>query len=289
MKGVACAVADWLAPEAPRERAVVTRMLVGAFATTYLLVRFRYFADASRHAAADFAPVGVCSVLSAPIAASAMWAIAIVTAAAGLAFTAGLRVRVAGPAFFIGLLWILSYASSWGKIMHSENLLVIHLGVVALAGDVRDERVAGWALRAAAIATVLGYVVAGVTKLRSGGAAWLAGDALGSWLSWDALRKIELGSLHSPLAARVAESPSLLQGLSLYTLLVELGAPVALVSRRLARAWVLLAWLFHVGILATMAIGFFYPLSGVAFAALLPVERITLLRRLAMRGEASTR
>lgn len=285
MTGVARAVAGWLAPEAPRERAVVTRMLVGAFATIYLLARFRYLADASRHVAADFAPVGVCSVLTAPIAASATWAIAIVTATAGIAFTTGFRVRVAGPAFFAGLLWILSYASSWGKIMHSENLLMLHLGVFALAGEVRDERVAGWALRAAAIATVLVYVIAGVTKLRSGGTAWLSGDALGSWLAWDALRKIELGSLHSPLAARVAESPALLQGLSLYTLLVELGAPVALVSRRLARAWGLLAWLFHVGILATMAIGFFYPLSGVAFAALLPVERVALLRRLATRAD----
>ena len=289
MNGESRAVAGWLAPAAPRERALVTRMLVGAFATTYLLVRFRYFADASRHAAADFAPVGVCSVLSAPMAAGASWAIAIMTAAAGIAFTAGLRVRLVGLAFFAGLLWTLSYASSWGKIMHSENLLVIQLGVFALAGDVRDERVAGWALRAAAIATVLGYVVAGVTKLRSGGTAWLSGDALGSWLAWDALRKIELGSLHSPLAARVAGSPALLQGLSLYTLLVELGAPVALVSRRLARAWVLLAWLFHVGILATMAIGFFYPLSGVAFAALLPVERVTLLRRLATRTDEPSR
>jgi hypothetical protein len=34
-----------------------------------------------------------------------------------------------------------------------------------------------------------------------------------------------------------------------------------------------------------MAIGFFYPLSGVAFAPVLPLERIALLRRLsAPRG-----
>ncbi|MBX3207077.1 MAG: hypothetical protein KF764_18670 [Labilithrix sp.] len=283
MSGAVDRLAGWLAPEGPRSRAVIARMLAGAFATAYLLVRLRYFADGERHAPSDFAPVGICAILGAPLPAGATWVIAVVTAALGVAFTAGRRIRIVGPAFFVALLWTLSYASSWGKILHSENLLVLHVGIFALAGDLRGARVVGWALRAAAIATVLTYVVAGVTKLRSGGGAWLSGDALGSWLAWDALRKIELGSLHSPLAARIAGSPPLLQAFALYTLAVELGAPLALVSRRSAYGWVALAWLFHVGIAATMAIGFFYPLSGVAFAALLPVERVAPLRRLAGR------
>ncbi|MBX3211773.1 MAG: hypothetical protein KF850_07050 [Labilithrix sp.] len=283
MRRAAGAVVGWLAPEAPPARAAIARMLVGAFAIVYLLVRFRYFADGSRHAAADFAPVGVCAILDAPLPAAATWAVALATVALGIAFTAGRRLGLVGPAFVAALLWTITYASSWGKILHSENLLVLHVGVFALAGASSDERAAGWALRAAAIATALTYVVAGATKLRAGGAAWLSGDALGGWLAWDALRKIELGSFHSPLAARVAASPALLQGLALYTLVVELGAPLALASRRTAYAWAALAWLFHAGILATMAIGFFYPLSGVAFAPLLPLERIGALRRLAER------
>ncbi len=272
------AVTSWLAPEAPIERALVARTLVAAFATVYLLVRVRYFGDVARHAAADFAPVGVCSILTSPIAAGLSWVLVVATILLGAIFTWGRGARIVGPLFFCGLLWVVSYASSWGKILHSENLFVLHVLVFALAGDMKDARTAGWALRAASVATVLTYFVAGVTKLRSGGAAWVSGQALGDWLAWDALRKIELGSFHSPLAERVAGSPALLQILAIYTLVVELGAPLALASRRAAHVWVLLAWSFHAGILATMAIGFFYPLSVIAFAPLLELERVRVLR-----------
>lgn len=270
-------VISWLVPEAPPERALIARTLAGAFATVYLLVRVRYFGNMARHHAADFAPVGVCSILSSPVPPAFAWALVLSTIALGALFTLGRSVRIVGPLFFCTLTWVVSYASSWGKILHSENLFVLHVLVFALAGELKDRRLAGWALRAASVATVLTYFVAGVTKLRSGGGAWLSGQALGDWLAWDALRKIELGSFHSPLAERVAGSPALLSALAIYTLVVELGAPLALASRRVARVWVLLAWSFHAGILATMAIGFFYPLSGIAFAPLLAVERLPLL------------
>jgi hypothetical protein len=255
-------------------------MLVGAFATIYLLARFRYLADAARHAPDEFAPIGVCSVLSRPLPSAATWAIAITGVLLGIAFTIGRGIRISGPLFFVALLWLVSYASSWGKILHTENLLVLHVGILALAGDPTDQHVAGWALRTASVASVLTYVVAGITKLRASGASWLSGQALGDWLAWDALRKIELGSFHSPLAPWVAASPIILQGLAIYTLVVELGAPMALSSGRAARVWASLAWCFHAGILGTMAIGFFYPLTGIAFAPLLRVERLPLIRRL---------
>jgi hypothetical protein len=57
---------------------------------------------------------------------------------------------------------------------------------------------------------------------------------------------------------------------------VELGAPVALLGRRIAAAWAALAWSFHLGVLALMAIAFPYPLLGVAF---LPFFRAERLRR----------
>jgi hypothetical protein len=62
---------------------------------------------------------------------------------------------------------------------------------------------------------------------------------------------------------------------------VELGAPVALASPRIARFWATAAWTLHAGILLTMAIGFFYPLTGVAFACLLDLERHPRLARFA--------
>jgi hypothetical protein len=72
--------------------------------------------------------------------------------------------------------------------------------------------------------------------------------------------------------------------LAFFTLAVELGAPLAL-HRRIARAWVCAAWLFHAGILALMAIVFPYPLAGVAFAPFFPLERIRLRRPARLRGQ----
>ena len=45
-------------------------------------------------------------------------------------------------------------------------------------------------------------------------------------------------------------------------------------AQRLARGWVLAAWAFHLGVVALMAIAFPYPLSGIAYASFLPVERL---------------
>ncbi|MEZ5166890.1 MAG: hypothetical protein R2695_10505 [Acidimicrobiales bacterium] len=58
------------------------------------------------------------------------------------------------------------------------------------------------------------------------------------------------------------------------TMVVELGAPVALASGRAAAWWCAMAWSFHVAILAVMAIVFPYHLLGIALAPLLPVERL---------------
>jgi hypothetical protein len=49
---------------------------------------------------------------------------------------------------------------------------------------------------------------------------------------------------------------------------------VALLSGRWRTAWVVAAWLFHVGVLASMAILFPYQLTGVAFAAFFRIERL---------------
>ena len=58
------------------------------------------------------------------------------------------------------------------------------------------------------------------------------------------------------------------------TMGVELGAPIALLGRRSAVGWSVMAFGFHVGITVFMAILFPYQLLGVALAPLLPVERL---------------
>lgn len=292
-------VEAWLRPRVPVARLDAVRALVGLFAFVYIAVRLRYFADLSRHDASQLEPVGVARLLTAPLPAWVTWAIALAALGLAAAFVAGRRLAVTAPLFFATLLWITTYRSSFGKVLHSENLLVLHVGVLALVPAFRtrsgeaetdeaerttgDERAAGATLRTMSILTVLTYFVAGVAKLRSGGGAWLSGDALGDWLAFDTLRKIELGSVHSPLAPLLLSHRALLAVLATFTLVVELGAPLALLSRRAGRVWSALAWAFHVGILATMAIGFFYPISGVALLSFFDAERLTAAVRARLR------
>ena len=55
--------------------------------------------------------------------------------------------------------------------------------------------------------------------------------------------------------------------MALASVVVELGAPVALLRGRLRALWVVAAWSFHLGVLVLMAILFAYPLSGVGYAS----------------------
>jgi hypothetical protein len=68
--------------------------------------------------------------------------------------------------------------------------------------------------------------------------------------------------------------PTWFAPVSVATLVVELAAPIALVGKRFAVAWITLAWAFHVGVLLLMWIVFPYPLLGFAFLPLLPAEKL---------------
>jgi hypothetical protein len=129
-------------------------------------------------------------------------------------------------------------------------------------------------VRLAAVVVVLAYVLAGIAKLRLGGLAWLDGDTLRHLVAHDNLRKALLGDAHSPIGTRLVAHAWVFPPLAALTLAVELGAGVALAGGRWRTAWVASAWLFHVGVLALMAVLFPYQLSGVAFAAFFPLERI---------------
>ena len=51
----------------------------------------------------------------------------------GVAFMLGYRYRWCAPVFAIALLWITSYRSSFGMKFHTENLLVLHILLLAFA------------------------------------------------------------------------------------------------------------------------------------------------------------
>ncbi|HVG88949.1 MAG TPA: hypothetical protein VM823_08255, partial [Gaiellales bacterium] len=132
----------------------------------------------------------------------------------------------------------------------------------------------GFPVRIVSLVTVLTYVLAGWMKLRNGGWAWLSGDVLRNQVAFDNLRKVVLGDRWSHLGAWLVAANWFWRPVALATLVVELGAPVALLGGRWRNAWVAAAWSFHLGTLLLMAIMFPYPLSGVAYASLFPLERL---------------
>jgi hypothetical protein len=276
----------WYTP-APAERLAVVRLLVGAFALVYLLVRAPSFLDVARLPTSHFAPVGPVTFLEAPLPFAASATLLAAALPLGLAFTVGAGFRVTGPLFALLVLWLASYRSSWGMLFHTENLLCLHLLLLgaapasdALSVDARHatrERAPhgryGWALRAMSAVTVVAYFLAGLAKLKISGFAWAHGDVLRVHIAYDNLRKLELGSVHSPLGGWLVQAAWLFPPLALASLALELGGPLALFHRGVARVWCAGLWLFHVGVVLLMAIAFPYPLALVPFASFFETEK----------------
>jgi hypothetical protein len=284
----------WSEPSSAK-RVAALRILIGGFAVFYLLSRFGDFTNMSALAAWQFSPVGAAVVLRAPLPQAAVVAATGVATLLGALFTLGVRYRLVAPAFALSLLWVTSYRNSWGMLFHTDNLLVLHVLLLA-AAPAADAYVLGarqraldsdqapsvaraegprygWVVGALCVITVVTYVVAGVAKVKLAGLGWLEGEQLRGQIAYDNLRKIELGRGPSSLGVWFVRHPTLFPPLAVLTLIVELGAPLALLHRRVALGWALGAWCFHVGVVAMMSIKFPYPLSFVPYLAFFRLER----------------
>lgn len=298
--------ARFFAP-APPQRLAMLRILVGTYGVAWSLVRLPEHLRHIDQPATRWQPIGVLSALGNPLPDGLVLTLAVATPLLGLAYAAGWWFRASGPAFAVSLLALATLDSSWGQIFHTENLMVLHVGIVALApsadalaigrrqpttpaprrgaanADVGGSTVEGfrygWPVRLAAVVVVIAYMVAGLAKLRVAGLGWVDGDVLRNLVAHDNLRKELLGDAHSPFGVRLVGVAWVFPPLAVTTLAVELGAWVALLGGRWRTAWVIAAWGFHVGVLALMAILFPYQLSGVAFAPLFRLERLAAVWR----------
>lgn len=288
--------ARFYAPLGPA-RVATLRVLTGAFAVIYFVVRAPVMASFGSFRPTQFEPVGLAHMLDAPQPAA--WVLGLYLAAIGfgLLFTLGAYFRVSGPAFALLALWVTSYRNSWGMVFHTDNLLVVHLCVIALSDAARalsfdargrpepaaDGRF-GWPVRLLAAVTVLAYLLAGIAKLKASGFEWMEGDTLRNYIAYDAVRKQQIGSIHSPFGGWLVQYAWPFPLIGTLTMVLELGGPFALLQPRLSRLWVIGVYGFHVGVLATMAIAFPYPLSGIAFLCFFECEKLWRwrgLRRLA--------
>jgi hypothetical protein len=283
------AAADrWLLAPAPPERLAVLRVLVGGYAVVVLLVRPGALWSTGSLPPAQWAPVGPLWWLASPPSPGVARLLLVATLLAGVAFVAGWRWRLIGPLFAVLFLAATTYRVSWGQVLHVDHLPVLHvlvLGFVPAAAawsvDARRRPAApaphprfGWPVRVLAVLTVVTYVLAGWAKLRNGGVDWIAGDVLRNQVAYDNLRKVLLGDVHSPVGGYLVRFGWFFPPLAVLTLVVELGAPLALLGGRLRTWWAATAWVVHVGIVVLMAITFPYPIAGIAFAPLFRVERL---------------
>ncbi len=283
---IADRIASWWFAPAPPERLAMLRIAIGAFAFGWVWVRFGEIQRVSQ-LSAGFHPVGVVRFLDTPLSPGTMTAIAVATLVLLAAFALGFAYRIVAPIAALGLLWTLSYRNSWAMPFHTENLLVLHVIALSVvpAADAwavwpRRSGVGagagagyGWAIKLLVALTAATYLLAGVAKLRIAGLAWLDGEQLRNQIAIDNLRKLLLGSATAPLATPFLEHPGALTGFSILTIVLELGAPVALLGGRIARVWALGVWGFHVGVILLMNIWFPYPALGFAYLPILAVER----------------
>lgn len=291
--------------EAPATRLALLRILVGAFSLWYLLPRIKMFTRIGRTDESLFEPVGVIEWLGYPIAPDLYQVIVLLTVAAAVAFTFGWRHRYTGPAFALLLLFTLSYRNSWSMIFHSDNVLVLHvfiLGFTAAADAFSLDAISrsphaesrrtplpedgrarnragdwsyGYPVMLMCAVTLVAYFLAGAAKLTSeAGIMWATGESLRSQIAVDALRKELLGGEAPPYFLQLYDSVGLFMIMGATSLLVEVGAPLALLNRRLGRLWAVAAFFGHWGIYFVMGITFRYQMSGIIFASFFNVERI---------------
>ena len=291
-------------PNMPPERLAVLRVLIGLFSLWYLSNRIDLLSDVAVTDKSLFAPVGVAKVLEAPLSVDTFEWIVIATLIANLLFAAGVLYRISGPMFAALLAFTLCYRNSWSMIYHSDNVLLLHvivLGMARAADKVSIDAALfgrgsvagptnwryGWPVQLMIASTTATYFLAGIAKVAGpSGWAWATGESLRSQVAVDALRKEVMGHSISPLAEILYDHVWLFAILATGSLVLELCAPLAILHRRLGQAWGLATFSMHWGIYFVMGITFRYCLSGIAFAALFPVERLLEAPRLVGWGSA---
>lgn len=281
---------------APAERLAAFRIAVGIFVVVYLIGRLPVFLALAHRPEADFEPVGLLAPFADPPRGAFVTGTIVVALVAGVCATVGWRYR---PAIIVAtgaVLFLMTLRSSWGQLLHFENLMVLQLGVLVASpaadawsidaargddgdGDCEPSPRYGWPLAVAALVTVVTYIVAGVAKLRDGGIDWIVGETLRNHIAYSAARLDVIGGTPPLFAEFAVRHAWVLPVFAFAAVVVELSAPVVFIGPRCRNVWVAAAWMMHAGIFATMSVGFPSPLFGLAFAPMFALERIVFVAR----------
>lgn len=282
-------VVDKLRPAASPARPAVIRLGVGAFSAWHNHRRRGMFRNLHRQDPSRFRPVGPVQILRRPLPPRLADLLFDAAQVSNAAATLGIAHRVTGPLNSALQLWTLSYRNSWGMIYHNDNMLLLQQMVLgaspaadALSVDSlirertllphRRERRYGGVPTAVNIVGVVIYLISGVAKVRSPlGWSWAGGNALRDQIAADSIRKEVFGEEAPATTAALYRSDLSFGVLAGSALAVELGAPLALLDRRVGQGFALAAWGMHLGIRILMGIRFNYNLSGISYLGFFPI------------------
>ncbi len=283
---------------APATRPAILRVLIGLYTLYYLAPRYRMYMKIARSDPSLFKPVGVASHLDKPIPANVFRGLLIATFATNVLFVLGFRYRYTGPLFAGLLLWVMSYRNSWSMIYHSNNVLLLHALILGLSRSADALSVDsfldatesedphwryGWPIQLMNTVTTLTYFLAGVAKVKGPmGWKWGGGESLRAQIAVDGIRKEADGGEAAPLAYVLHNNLFLFTIMGIGSLVLELMAPAALISKRLSRLWAIGAFQLHWGIFLLMKIRFRYQMAGLIFAPFFDLDRI--LKCIELRG-----
>lgn len=281
---------DWYLLTGTASALATLRVVVGLVAVVSLLTHRSELIAVAGTDPLFFSPVGVWSGLGAPLPPRWFALGQDLTLALGVAWCAGAWWRITAPAFSLGLLLVWTYRVSWGVMYHDHHLLILHVWVLSLSPAAAawsldatgsaprgltwipagggTSRQFGWPVRLLGVVTLTAYALAGFAKWwDTGFAAWTDGEVLRRHIGYVALTRSLFGPDQPGFLTRAAiQAPNaVLQLGAAVTLVLELGAPLALLHRGLLRAWVLGLIAMHLGIYLLMGISFPYQTSGLAF------------------------
>lgn len=293
----------WWFPVIDPTRLAVIRVFTGVFSLWYLCRRGLWLKPFFRKSADLWDPIGLTTLLAGPLETDVVIGLGYATVVTGVMFTIGLWWRVVGPLFGVLLLFSVTYRNSWGMLFHTENTWVIH--VLILGFTASADRLAvdpwirqrfgapilgllgfvsgspaphwryGWPVKMLQLTVTLPYVVAAFAKVRGpAGWDWMYGENLRDQVGMNGIWYAMTQGRAEAITYYIYDYDWPWVGMALLTLVVEFGAPLALVHRRIGYAFVAIVLGLHYGIWIVMGIGFKYQVTGAAFVCFLEWERL---------------
>lgn len=237
----------WFCPERPDNLGLCRLLFYGAIFLLYLPRDLALWGEVSP---VFWMPLFTFEALRLPVApAGVLAALAVAWKVALGLGCLGLFTRLSTATSFVLGFYLLGLPHNFGKVHHFDALLVFVFGALAFArcGDawavdalIRRRRGGAapkasgeyrWPVRLVWVLFALIFFAAGLAKLRASGPAWVLSDNMAALLIAQQYPTSEPGPLVD-WGLALARRRWLYQPLAAATLLLELGYPLALVSRR---------------------------------------------------------